>query len=77
MLTIVLLSSPGAFFAQDSSSDYTEPYQQEALEIYRTLIGYRSAAGQGQVPAVARYLAERFRGGGFPTDDVHVLLLTP
>lgn len=76
-MTIVLLSSPGPVFAQDSSSDYTEPYQQEALEIYRTLIGYRSAAGQGQVPAVARYLAERFRGGGFPADDVHVLLLTP
>ena len=59
--------------AQDASSDYTEPYQRTALEIYRTLIGYRSAAGHGQVPAVARYLADRFRAGGFPDEDIHVL----
>lgn len=67
---------PGALAAQGSSADYTEPYQRQALEIYRTLIGYRSAAGHGQVPAVARYLAERFREGGFPEEDIHVLPLT-
>jgi len=76
LLTTVPLSLPGALAAQDSSLDYTEPYQQKALEIYRTLIGYRSAATHGQVPAVARYLAEQFRAGGFHEDDVHVLPLT-
>lgn len=62
--------------AQESSAAYTDPHQRRALEIYRTLIGHRSAAGHGRVPAVAEYLAERFRAGGFPAEDVHVLPLT-
>ena len=37
-----------ALAAQDSTADYTQPYQQRALEIYRTIVGIRSAAGHGQ-----------------------------
>jgi carboxypeptidase PM20D1 len=48
----------------------------QALEIYRTMIGYRTAAGHGKVPAMAEYLAEEFRRGGFPDEDVHVLPFT-
>lgn len=72
----MLLLWPFTLQAQDASSDYTEPYQRTALEIYRTLIGYRSAAGHGNVPAVARYLADQFRAGGFPDEDIHVLPLS-
>jgi carboxypeptidase PM20D1 len=73
---IALLVLPFKASAQDSSADYTEPYQQKALEIYRTIISYRSSEGHGQVPAVVEYLAEQFREGGFPADDVHVLPFT-
>lgn len=66
----------GPLLAQDSSADYTEPYQRKALEVYRTIIGYRTAAGHGQVPAMARYLAEQFRRGGFAREDVHVVPFT-
>ena len=62
--------------AQDASADYTKPYQRKALEIYRTLIGFRSAAGHGQVPAVANYLADQFKQGGFAAEDIHVLPFT-
>ena len=62
--------------AQDKSSDYTEPYQKKALEIYRASIAYRSAEGHGQVPALARYLADQFRAGGFAEQDVHLLPFT-
>ncbi len=72
----MLLLVAATLGAQDRSADYDEPYQQRALEIYRTLISYRSAAGHGQVPALARYLAEQFRAGGFPEKDVHVLSFT-
>ncbi|WP_419935893.1 hypothetical protein [Candidatus Palauibacter sp.] len=65
-------AAPG-LAAQDASADYTEPYQRQAFEIYRTAIGFRTAAGHGQVPALARYLADEFRAGGFPAEDVHVL----
>jgi carboxypeptidase PM20D1 len=72
-VAFVLLLAPAGISAQDSSTDYTEPYQQEALDIYRTIISYRSAAGHGQVPELAGYLADRFRAGGFPEEDIHVV----
>ena len=72
----VLLAFPPALLAQDSSADYAKPYQHQALDILRTSVGYRTAAGHGQVPALARYLADRFRAGGFPDEDIHVLPLT-
>ena len=71
-----LLLTIGAVQAQDRSGDYTEPYQLRALEIYRTSIAYRTAKSHGQVPALANYLAEQFRAGGFADDDVHVLPFT-
>lgn len=58
---------------QDHSSFYTEPYQKKALEIYRTSIAFRTAMSHGQVPAFANYLADEFREGGFPDEDIHVL----
>ena len=73
-LTLPALAVP--LHAQDSSGDYREPYQLKALEIYRTAIGFRTAAGHGRVPALADYLAGEFRAGGFPAADVHVLPLT-
>jgi len=71
VLALVLVGAPGR--AQDASTDYTEPHQRRALEIYRSLLGMRTAAGHGQVPAAAEYLAQRFRDGGFAGEDVHVL----
>ena len=62
--------------AQDASAGFTAPYQRKALEIYRTIIGFRTAAGHGQVPKMAEYLAAEFRDGGFPAEDVHVLPFT-
>lgn len=59
--------------AQDHSSFYTENYQKKALEIYRTSIGFRTAKSHGQVPAFASYLADEFRAGGFPDEDIHIL----
>jgi len=73
LLLVLLPGAPGTLAAQDKSSDYTEPYQLNALEIYRTAIGFRTSAGHGQVPALAEYLAGEFRTGGFPDEDIHVL----
>ena len=59
--------------AQDKSSDYTEDYQTLAFDIYDATISMRTAAGHGQLPRMAHYLADRFRDGGFPDEDIHVL----
>jgi carboxypeptidase PM20D1 len=73
-LAVAAVHAP--LMAQDSSAEYTAPYQRKALEIYRHIIGIRSAEGQGKVSEVAQYLADQFRQGGFPAEDVHVLPFT-
>ncbi|MGB7905438.1 MAG: M20/M25/M40 family metallo-hydrolase [Steroidobacteraceae bacterium] len=45
----------------------------DARVILETIISIPSSAGLGQVPAVAQYLADRFRAAGFPEDDIHIL----
>nr|WP_246172655.1 M20/M25/M40 family metallo-hydrolase [Marinicella rhabdoformis] len=56
-----------------NSSSFSKEYQVQALTIYRQLIAYRTAAGYGQVPKMAEYLANQFIQGGFPKEDVNVL----
>jgi acetylornithine deacetylase/succinyl-diaminopimelate desuccinylase-like protein len=62
--------------AQDSSADYTEPHQTRALDIYRTMVSFRTAAGHGMIPTAVNYLADQFRAAGFPDEDIHILPLT-
>ncbi|MGQ0660754.1 MAG: hypothetical protein ACT4N3_07780, partial [Sphingosinicella sp.] len=60
-----LLAVPAA--AQDA------PHQRQARAIYERLISFRSAAGQGQVPAMAAYIAETLRAGGVPAENIVTL----
>lgn len=50
-----------------------EEVRREAREIFQKVIAFRTSEGLGQVPAMAQYLAERFRAGGFPEEDIHIL----
>jgi len=59
--------------AQDSSSDYTLPWQVNAYELFKASIPFRSAQSHGQVPAFAEFLAKQFLDVGFPAEDVHLL----
>ena len=45
----------------------------DARVILDKIVSIPSSAGLGQVPAVAMYLADRFRAAGFPEDDIHIL----
>ena len=56
-----------------SSADYTEPYQQEALQIHQDTVAMRTALGHGKVPEMAEYLADKFRKAGFASTDVKVI----
>jgi acetylornithine deacetylase/succinyl-diaminopimelate desuccinylase-like protein len=47
----------------------------QAREIFAHIIGIESSIGKGNVPLVAKYLAERFRAGGFSAADIHILPL--
>jgi acetylornithine deacetylase/succinyl-diaminopimelate desuccinylase-like protein len=72
-VSMLWLFAAGVAGAQAQSAAYTKDYQQEALEIFRDIIAMRTAAGHGQVPAMAEYLAEHFRQGGFDEEDIHII----
>ena len=76
MLLIGFIISFDAAATDEQSEIYDKAYQQQALEIYREVISRRTAAGHGQVPLMAKYLAEQFIQGGFPLKDVNVLPFT-
>jgi acetylornithine deacetylase/succinyl-diaminopimelate desuccinylase-like protein len=50
-----------------------ESVRKEAREIFASIIAIETSVGKGQVPAMAEYLAERFRLAGFPQADIHIL----
>ena len=65
----VIATAPTALAAGDVPVEV----QAQAREIYRTIIGFETSDGKGQVPVMARYLADRFRAAGFPAEDIHIL----
>ncbi len=64
-LAAAMLAGPA--IAQDA------PHQHEAREIYERLISFRSAAGHGQVPAMADYIVATLRAAGVPEADIAIL----
>ena len=71
-LTICLLAA-GSTLAEGQSAAYTMEYQQEAREMFRHVVGLRTAAGHGKVPEMAAYLEAQFLDAGFDREDVHRL----
>ncbi len=47
--------------------------QAQARDIFSQLIAFKTEIGQGQVPVMANYLADRFRAAGFPDSDIHII----
>lgn len=45
----------------------------QALDIYRRVVAFDTSTEGGQNPAMANFLAERFRAAGFADEDVRVL----
>lgn len=45
----------------------------QAREMFAKIISMRTAEGHGQVPAMAAYLAGKFREAGFADEDIHIL----
>src|SRR5210317_1104586 len=72
-IAVLSLFVAGPVFAQAKSVDYSEDYQQEALEIFRNIVSMRTAEGHAMVPAMADYLAQRFLDAGFDAEDVRVI----
>lgn len=50
-----------------------EGVRSDARAILEDVIAMPTSVGRGQVPTMARYLADRFRKAGFPEADIHIL----
>jgi acetylornithine deacetylase/succinyl-diaminopimelate desuccinylase-like protein len=64
-----------SFAASAASAAAPDAVRAQAREIFAHIVGIESSIGKGNVPLVAKYLAERFQAGGFPAADIHILPL--
>ena len=51
----------------------TAPYQVKAREVYARIVGFRTAAGQKQTPAMVAYLTGVLKAGGVPEADINAM----
>ncbi|HEV7432951.1 MAG TPA: M20/M25/M40 family metallo-hydrolase [Steroidobacteraceae bacterium] len=51
------------------------PQELKARALFERLIAFKTSVGLGQVPAMAKYLADEFRAAGFPEADIHIFPL--
>lgn len=70
-----LLWCSAAYAQTPSETAPSETDRTGAFEIYRHVVSLDTSVEGRQTPAMANYLAERFRAAGFPAEDVHVLPL--
>lgn len=62
----------GLSAAAAQERDFSEN-EARALEIYRTIIGMRTAKGHGETARMAAYLAEQLRSAGFSENDIEIV----
>ena len=75
MFALVTWAQSGARGAAASLASPPDAVRMQARRIFADIIAIESSVGKGEVPHVARYLADRFREGGFPAADIHILPL--
>ena len=68
-LLITALALPWAATA----TAQTAPHEVQARAIFERVIGFRTAEGHKQVPAMARYLGDTLRSGGVTADEIVML----
>jgi len=70
---IIAILTTSLLAAAASAATAPEAVRAEAREILRTAVGIDTAAGQGNVPKLAEYLAGKLRDGGFAPADIHIV----
>ena len=53
----------------------SDPNEAKAREIFERVIAFKTSEGFGQVPALARYLADELRAAGIPDADMNIVPL--
>jgi acetylornithine deacetylase/succinyl-diaminopimelate desuccinylase-like protein len=74
-LVAVVVGANGASDSVRAAPGVSAEVRAEAREIFAHIVGIESSVGKGEVPAVADYLAKRFKACGFPAADIHLMPL--
>ena len=69
---IAMIGNAAVASAHDGHVQDLTTDQQIALDIYKDVIGFRTARGHEQVPTMVQYLASRFGHSGFDPADIMV-----
>src|SRR5579875_1332624 len=72
----ILAATSLALLATSANSAPTklDPAEREAAHsMFEHVIDMPTVIGRHNVPAMAQYVAEQFRNGGFPAADIHVI----
>src|SRR5438477_5515160 len=75
-LLILALSSTAAVAATDPRTLPTQlppPWQAKTREVFKEAIEIPSVHNRGEVPRVAKLLADQFRAAGIPESDIHIM----
>ena len=73
MRLLILLAAGLVAAAGGARVDTPQSVRAQALDIFRSIIAFKTSEGLHQVPVMAEYLAGKFRDGGFPDADIHIL----
>jgi carboxypeptidase PM20D1 len=65
-----LAAAAAVLAATPTEAQTGAPHEAQARAIYEKIVSFRTAKGHGQVPAMAAYLADRFRAAGVPAEDI-------
>lgn len=73
MIELAAALMAAALLAAVPAAAQQAPHEQQARQIYQRLISFRTAAGHGQVPAMAAFIAETLRAAGVPAEDIVII----
>jgi acetylornithine deacetylase/succinyl-diaminopimelate desuccinylase-like protein len=73
LIAVSLLGAMPALTAPVPAERLSPDRHRAAHDMYEQLVNIPTVFGRGKVPSLANYLADQYRAGGFPNDDVQVL----
>ncbi len=68
-----VLITASALLSTTAATAQTAPHEPQARAIFDRIVGFRTAEGHKQVPAMATYLVDTLRAGGVTADDIVML----
>lgn len=70
---LALVAWSALMLGDAASAETSAALRAQARQMFSDVIAIKTEAGRGQVPVLAKYLADRFLAAGFPAEDVTIV----